>query len=60
MMNYSQFPIIGRVVPDWPMHLARAWIPVTPNTPMVVRVIRRNYGPQWLITVTPPVIPQPE
>ena len=58
MKAYSQHPIID--VPGWPMCLARAWFPVDVNTPMVVRVVRRNYGTDWLVTITPPVIPQPE
>lgn len=60
MMNYSQWPIIGRVLPDWPIRLDRAWTPVTSDTPMATRVLRDNYGPHWLITITPPVIPQSE
>ncbi len=65
-MNYSQWPIVERVVPGWPMCIGRAWIlrsdlrQHAPNVPMAVRVIRDNYGPHWLVTITPPVIPQPE
>ena len=58
MNDYSQHPIIA--IDGWPMRLARAWIPVTPNTPIAVRVVRHNYGTDWLVTITPPVIPQPE
>ena len=59
-MNYSQHPIIETDVPGHPLCLARAWVPSDSNTPMAVRVVRRNYGPQWLVTITPPVIPQSE
>ncbi len=56
--DYSQHPIIA--IPFWPTRLERAWIPVTPNTPMAVRVVRHNYGTDWLVAITPPVIPQSE
>jgi hypothetical protein len=55
----SRWPIVADV-PGWPMCLARLWVPSDANTPMAIRVIRRNYGPDWLVTLTPPVIPQPE
>ncbi len=59
MVDCSQHPIVERTIPGWPMSIGRAWIPTTPNTPMVVRVVRRNYGAAWIVTITPPVIPQP-
>lgn len=60
MGNHSQWPIVERTIPGWPMCIGRAWIPTTPNTPMAVRVVRHNYGVHWLVTITPPVIPQSE
>ncbi len=66
MTDYSQWPIVERAIPGWPMCIGRAWgvrsdlRQRAPNVPMVVRVIRRNYGPDWLVTITPPVIPREE